>query len=234
MKKFTLFLIFSLIYTISFAQDNYFSKADAFFKKYVTNGKVKYGSIKSDRSDLDQLVHLTETYSLSGKSKQTQKAFYLNAYNVMVIKGIVEKYPIAGPMAINGFFDKKTHKIAGKTLTLNDLENKVIRPTYKDARIHFALVCAANGCPKIASFAFTPERVESQLTSQTKKAMNDNSFIKVKGNKVQYSEIFNWYKVDFIHEAKSIIDYINKYRTQKIPSNANGSTYSYDWALNKA
>lgn len=234
MKKFTLVLIFSLFCSLSFAQDAYFSKADVFFKKYVSAGKVKYAAIKANPADLNALVKLTEEFSLTGKSTNTKKAFYLNAYNVMVIKGIVSAYPVDGPMAVTGFFDKKTHKVAGKTTTLNDLENKIIRPTYKDARIHFALVCAANGCPKIANFAFTPSKVESQLESQTKKAMSDAYFVRVKGNKVQYSEIFNWYKQDFLNEAASIIDFINKYRDQKIPAGAKGSTYTYDWKLNKA
>ncbi|MGB0523587.1 MAG: DUF547 domain-containing protein, partial [Flammeovirgaceae bacterium] len=233
MKKFTFVFIFSLLSSITFAQNAFFTKADAFLKKNVSNGNVKYASIKANPSELNELVKMVENYALAGQSSATKKAFYLNAYNISVIKGIIDKYPVAGPMKIAGFFDKVKHTVAGKQITLNDLENKIIRPTYQDARIHFALVCAAKGCPKIVPFAFTPSQVDSQLTKVTKKAMDDAYFIRLKGNKVQYSQIFDWYKQDFLNEASSIVAYINKYRTTKIPEKAKTSVYTYDWALNK-
>ena len=216
MKKFTLVLFFSFFSGLAFSQDAFFSKADAFFKKNVSSGKVRYASIKANPAELNALVSMVENYAIAGKSSNAKKAFYLNAYNIIVIKAVIDKYPLKGPLTVTGFFDAQKHKIAGKSITLNHLENNIIRPTYKDARIHFALVCGANGCPKIANFAFTPTKVDAQLTSQTKKAMNDSYFIRVKGNKVQYSELFNWYKKDFLNEASSVVDYINKYRTQKI------------------
>lgn len=233
MKKFTLVLFFSLIANFTFAQGTFFATADAFFKKNVSNGKVHYDAIKANPAGLNALVKMTESYKLAGKDSKTKKAFYLNAYNIMVIKGVLDHYPIKGPLTVTGFFDKKKHTIAGTPMTLNHLENNIIRPTYKDARIHFALVCGANGCPKIGNFAFTPAKVEAQLTSQAKKAMNDPYFIRVKGNKVQYSELFNWYKKDFTNEAASIVAYINKYRSQKIPADAKTGIYTYDWNLNK-
>lgn len=233
MKKFTFVFIFSLLSSFAFAQADFFMKADAFFKKNVSNGKVRYASIKSNPTELNALVKQVENYSLAGKNSSTKKAFYLNAYNIMVIKGIVSKFPVQGPMKIAGFFDKVKRKVAGKMITLNALENNIIRPTYKDARIHFALVCAANGCPKIANYAFTPAKVDSQLTALTKKAMNDTYFIRFSGNKVQYSQIFDWYKQDFLNEAKSIVEFINKYRTTKLPAKVKTGTYTYDWKLNK-
>jgi hypothetical protein len=120
-------------------------------------------------------------------------------------------------------------------LTLNDIENKMIRAKYNDARIHFVLVCGANGCPPITDFAYTPEKLDQQLDQQTKLALNNASFIKVniKSKKVELSQLFEWYKDDFISEKVSYIDFINKFRTEPIPSNFKVAFYTYDWSLNK-
>ena len=236
MKKFLLSMIFIGLMSPLFAQSTFFTKADAFFKKNVsTSGKVNYAGIKAAPAELNELVKLVASYQTSGKSSNEKKAFYLNAYNISTIHGIVENYPVKGPMAIKGFFDTKKHTIAGKSITLNHLENKIIRPTYNDARIHFALVCAAKGCPKIANFAFTPAKVNTQLETRTRKAMNDNYFIRVDAGtkKVQYSQLFDWYKADFLKEASSITAYINKYRTKKVGADFGTGTYEYDWNLNK-
>ncbi|MEM7038624.1 MAG: DUF547 domain-containing protein, partial [Bacteroidota bacterium] len=114
------------------------------------------------------------------------------------------------------------------------IENKKVRPTFKDARIHFALVCAAKSCPPLPSYAFTPDNVESKLTSLTRTAMNKSSFIKVNNEKktVQLSQILDWYKEDFLAEAKSLLDYVNKYRKTPIPADYKQSFYTYNWSLN--
>lgn len=212
----------------------FFTKANTFFKKNVSYGGVYYAAIKADPAELNELVKIVATYPVSSVSKSAKKAFYLNAYNILVIKNVVDHYPIARPLDVPGFFDQAKFKVAGASLTLSDIENKKVRPTFKDARVHFALVCAAKSCPPIANYAFTPDNVESKLNSLTKAAMNSKSFIKVnKENKtVQISQILDWYKSDFLGEAKSLMDYVNKYRSEPIPSSYTQSFYTYNWALN--
>ncbi|MEM0996647.1 MAG: DUF547 domain-containing protein [Bacteroidota bacterium] len=235
MKKY-LFLVLATLLTggVLSAQSGFFGKTDAFLKKNVSNGGVDYASIKSSPAELNALVGMIASYPLSAKDKNTQKAFYLNAYNILVIKNVVNHYPIAKPLDVPGFFDAKKFKIAGMNLTLSDIENKKIRPTFKDARVHFALVCAARSCPPIAAYAFVPSKVNTQLEAITKKALNRNSFIKVSNDKktVQLSQILDWYKEDFLAEAKSVLAYVNKYRTTPIPSSYKQSFYTYNWALN--
>ena len=233
MKK-MLTTAFCLLFLFSMAQASFFTDADAFFKKHVSNGRVDYPAIKADPAELINLVKQVGAYSLSGKSAATQKAFYINAYNILMIASVVEKYPVSKPTDINGVFDTKKHTVASASLTLSDIENKKLRPTYKDARLHFALVCGAVSCPKLPSFAFMPDKLESQLNARTKLAMNDPTFIKVKSgdNKVLISEIFTWYKEDFDREASNVIEYINKYRTQPIPADYKVGNYTYNWALN--
>lgn len=235
LKVQTLFiLLFLNIFSFGETLDGFFDKSDRFLKANVVSGKVKYASVKSSPSLLNELVAEIGTTKLTGKSKNEKLAFYINSYNILVINAIVKSYPVNSPMDIAGFFDKKKHLIAGEYLTLNDLENKKVR-IYKDARIHFALVCAAISCPKLYSKAYRPTTVSSYLQSQTVKALNDGNFIRVKPNSktVYISEIFKWYKQDFVTSEQGIIDYINKYRTSKILADYEVKYYPYSWKLNK-
>ena len=101
----------------------------------------------------------------------------------------------------------------------------------KEARFHFVLVCAGLGCPPLINKAYKPSSLEAQLQRQTEIALNNPDFIKVKGNKVQLSQIFEWYKGDFTQDGTEI-DYINKFRKEAISEKAKVSYYSYDWRLN--
>ena len=121
-------------------------------------------------------------------------------------------------------------------MTLNYLEIKKLILTYKDPRIHFALACAAVSCPPLANFAFKPSSMDASLTNRTQNALNDKEWLKVNGSskKVELSKIFEWYKKDFtMNGQKSVIDFINQYRSTPIPTNYKVSHYEYDWALNE-
>jgi hypothetical protein len=213
---------------------NFFSKADTFFSTYVKNGKVNYKAVKENTTLLNELIDLANGLSVTETDKNTYQAFWINGYNLSVIKGIVDNYPIKSPLDKPGFFDKTKYNIGGKSITLNDIENKLLRGNFpKEARFHFVLVCAGLGCPPIISNAYMPNTLDAQLQKQTKIALNNPNFIKVKGNKVQLSQLFEWYKGDFTQDGKSQIDFVNQYRNEKIDSGAKVGYYSYNWALNE-
>ena len=86
--------------------DNFFSSTDQFFKKYVAQGKVDYALIKKNKTQIDGLVQCIGSMNLAAQAQSSKKAFYINAYNVLVISLIVEVYPVKSPMVIPGFFDK--------------------------------------------------------------------------------------------------------------------------------
>ena len=140
---------------------------------------VDYAGIKANAAELKDLVSMIGTFKLSASDQPTQKAFLINAYNILVIKNVVDHYPIAKPTDVTGFFDAVKFNLAGTQITLSDIENKKIRAVYKDPRTHFALVCAAKSCPPIANYAFTPTNVEAKLEAITKAALNNTNFIKV-------------------------------------------------------
>jgi len=197
--------------------------------------KVDYQSIKKNPEELDGLIRKMEKMNLYGQKKNTKICFWINAYNLTVIKSIVSNYPIESPKDVKGFFELTQHRITGKLLTINNIENLMLRNQYKDPRFHFVLVCGALGCPKLASFAYVPEKLEEQLDQQTRLSLNDHLFIRVKKEEraVYISEIFKWYRDDFVATGKNYKDYLNYYRLEQIPTSYAMNYYLYDWRLNE-
>lgn len=237
MNRISYMLVLLLMTTLSsFANSSkaFTNKADAFFKKYVKNGSVAYKAIAADKSEITSLYKEIGQMNLSIFSEAEKKAFYVNAYNLIVIYWVAEYYPLKSPLDKSGFFDKVKHKVAGEELSLNALEIKKLLLPYKDGRFHFVLACAAKSCPPLASFAIQPDKLEQQLNERTTLALNNNEWLRVEnaGRKVVLSKIFDWYKGDFTQKS-SAIDWINQYRKVKIPADFKIEYYEYNWALNE-
>jgi hypothetical protein len=237
MKKRT-FLTITLIvlsFSESKAQDvqSFFEDADSFFSSYVSEGKVDYKAIMKSPELLNSLLEKAKNIEVSASDTNTYQAFWINAYNISVIKGIIHNYPIKSPLDKKGFFDKITYDLGKTSITLNDIENIKLRGVFKkEARFHFVLVCAGLGCPPIINKAYKPSTLEAQLQEQTEIALNNSNFVKVKGNKVQISQIFEWYKGDFTQDGTEI-EFINVFRKEAISEKAKISYYNYDWRLNE-
>lgn len=236
MKKQIIIVLIALMSFEGFSQDlnTFLNKADAFFKANVTSGKVAYTKIHSNQDELKSVLKIAESISVSKDEANNFQAFWINAYNLSVIKGIIDNYPTNSPLDNKGFFDKTAHSLGGKNITLNDIEHKLLRGNFKDARFHFVLVCGAVGCPPLISKAYLPNTLNAQLEKQTKKALN-GTFLKVnvKKKRVQASQIMEWYKEDFTRNGESEIDFINKYRTEKLDAKYKLSYFPYDWKVNK-
>lgn len=238
MKIISLTSYFILSAFIGFSQlseaNGFFKRTDLFMAMNVENGKVNYAQIAENSAQLNDLVR--EISSLSIKEiaeEEVQKAFLINAYNILVIKGLIDNYPTNSPTAITGFFDRTKYKVADfGEVTLNDLENKLIREVYNDARVHFVLVCGAVSCPPIINKAYFPATLDAQLTTQTTLALNNPSFIRITENEVAISEIFKWYSEDFVTKDQTVLDYINQYQNTKISSDKKLKYYTYDWTIN--
>lgn len=212
-----------------------FEQFDGFFSAQVTEeGMVNYQGLKENPQELQALVKAVAELDLSNKrvSPEYLKAFYINAYNVLVINQIVENYPTEGPLAIDGFFDKKLVIVMGNEMTLNDFEKGKVFPEFPDAKLHFVLVCGAKGCPPLANSAYFPEGLEENLTKRTSYVLNLDWFVRVKKKRLELSKIFEWYRSDFETEGKKLVDYVNQFREMKIDTKGVGF-YEYDWSLNE-
>lgn len=227
-----LFVAFSVSEGHSQTVQSFFDEADALFKSYVSDGKVDYAAIKNNPDKLNSVLETAKHISVSINDPKIYQAFWINAYNLSVIKGIVDNYPLKSPLDKKGFFDKTKYDLGSTSITLNDIENRKLRAQFDDARFHFVLVCGAMGCPPIIGKAYTASNLENLLEQQTINALNDNTFIKVTEKIVAFSEIFKWYKEDFVKEGQTEIDFLNNYRIEKVPKDAKVTYYSYDWRLN--
>ena len=238
MKKYILSIIFAILCLIKVnaqikTNAAYFDKINSFLADNVKAGSVNYKGIYANKTLLDELVAYAGIKQKFATSAE-EKTFYLNTYNILVIKGIVSNYPTKGPLTIPGFFDKKTYTVNGASVTLNGIENDIIRKKYNDARIHFALVCGAVSCPPLQNYAYKADKLDAQLDALTKQSIQNSNFtiVDAKNNKVNVSMLFEWYKDDFIKYKGSVLGFINAYSKKPFAANTTVATYTYDWSLN--
>ena len=127
--------------------------------------------------------------------------------------------------------------VAGRKLTLDAIENDVIRKEFGDARIHFAVNCASIGCPPLAIFAYSGKLLDAQLNENTQRALNDPNWVEITEDKILVTKIFDWYKGDFETDAGSVRKFIAKFRPadqQKIFDDSRKiETMDYNWNLNQ-
>ncbi len=206
---------------------------DALLKKYVsTTGKVNYKGLKTEAAKLNEYTTLlAKNHPESAWSKEEQMAYWINAYNAFTIKLILDNYPLSSITKLHKGkpWDVKWIKLGEKTYSLNNIENDILRPQFKDARIHFAVNCAARSCPPLLNQAFTAANLNSNLDALAKKFINNPAFNKLGADKIEVSKIFDWYAADF----GKLVDFLNKYSSSKINAQAKLSFMEYNWALNE-
>ena len=177
---------------------------DHLIRHYAAAGRVDYDGFKRDRYFIEYIRQLAESDPSKLPDEDHKLAYYCNAYNALVIHGVI-KHKIDA--SVNnwsaedgtGFFDVKEHILAGKTVSLNYIEHDVIRPTFKEPRIHMALVCAAVSCPEIRGEAYFGDRVREQLEDQAAQFANNTKHVHYvpKEKKLYLSAILDWYGEDF-------------------------------------
>lgn len=208
----------------------------AFLTRFVdAEGNVNYAAIKRNPLELKALLKQVEVFDAAAAKPADREAFYLNAYNLLVIAEVVAHFPLESVQKVPGFFDKNQVGVAGEKLTLNELEAQKLRQPYADPRVHFALVCGARGCPRLSRAAYVGSQLDAQLTLQARKVLQDPAFVRIdaKARKAQLSQIFKWYEADFKASGKTGAAYVNQFREGKpIPGTYTVEYYPYDWALN--
>lgn len=236
LKKFYLLILILFFSTLAKAAtiSVFFEKADKFFSVYVVDGKVEYESLKYNADLLNETLAIAATMDINTLDLNSYKAFWINTYNLLVIRGILDKYPMKSVQEIKGFFDNTSYIVANQEMTLKFIEKNMLRKVMKDPLLNFVLVCAANGCPPLINKAYMPEYIDDQLENQTKISINNDNYIRIDNNSktLRISEIFEWYKEDFVNKETRIVDFINKYRKDKIDESYVVEYYKYDWSLN--
>jgi hypothetical protein len=228
------YLIFSVLFSFSTffltAQPSH-EAFDVLLKKHVSaDGKVNYKNFQADKIALDGYIKkLADNAPQDSWSKNDKLAYWINAYNALTIKTIITNYPLSKITDLDAgkTWDVKRFTLGNKKLSLNDIENTILRPM-GDARIHFAINCAAKSCPPLLNKAFTAVNVNDLLESRTKSFINSSANT-LKTNEIKLSKIFDWYGKDF----GNIVAFINKYAKTQVNATAKISFNEYDWRLNE-
>ena len=217
---------------------------DGLVKKHVNaQGFLDYQGFIQDSTVLNQYLHLLESAhpSAQGWSRPEQMAYWINAYNAYTVQLIVRNYPVKsikdikrGLAFVNSVWDIKFIHIQGYTYDLNNIEHNILRPVFKDARVHAAVNCASYSCPRLLNEAYTAEKLDSQLDNSMRSFINDPIRNQITPEKVQISEIFKWFKSDFERDAGSVRNYLNRYAEHKIGLQTDLSYLDYQWTLNES
>lgn len=224
----------------------------AVLKDHVRDGIVDYKSIKGDER-LTSYINYMQNIDTASLHADERLPFWINAYNSWTIKVVVDNYPlksikdlgadlVIGTIFKTTVWDKNLVTMnKGQKMSLNDIEHKIIRK-YGDARVHFAMVCAAKSCPPLRSEAFVADRVGEQMDEQGRIFMSDKTKNRFDFDKqrIAISKIFDWFEGDFEDDSKSVIRFIARF----VPKDTAETLLQeerrfkidyldYDWRLNE-
>jgi len=216
---------------------------DTLLQRYVKNGHVNYKGFARDAKLLDSYLEKLDKTDVSAFSREEKLAFWINAYNAFTVKLILEHYPIKSIRKISRPWNRRIWKAAGNTLSLDDIEHKILRKELREPRIHFAIVCASTGCPNLQRFAFTGDRVNAQLNQAATEFFSSRKhfYIEKEDERITIfiSKIFSWFGEDFGDNKEQKVDFILRFLGKadaeiiKKASTISIKYLRYDWNLNE-
>lgn len=223
---------------------------DRFLKAYVSVdrrdlNRVDYvGVSDADRILLKKYIVALSSTAVGQLNRTEQMAFWINAYNALTLRVVLEHYPVASIRDIDlgeGFFadgpwDEKVINIENVELSLNDIEHRILRPIWNDPRIHYAVNCASIGCPNLAIDAYSSANLEEMLDQAAIRFVNAPRNIEFSSDEVTVSKIYSWFATDFGGDDVSILNHLRQYADDdlqdKLKSVNRIFDYTYDWSLN--
>lgn len=225
---------------------------DRLLKKLVVPGRdgltlFRYGAVsQTDRQALSQYVASLTALPIGRYNRAEQKAYWINLYNALTAKIVLEHYPVKSIRDIDispGFFadgpwGKKLVTVEGEKLSLNDMEHRILRPIWRDNRVHYAVNCASIGCPNLQAMAYRGSTLETMLESAATAYIKSPRGVAIVGDAVTVSKIYDWFIADFGHNEKSVLAHLTKYAApalrKQLSAIGNIEDVAYDWRLNDA
>ena len=177
----------------------------------ATGGFVDYEAMKRDAAALDAYIAALAGADLDTLSRDERLAFLINAYNAFTLRLILDHYPIDSIKDIpsDERWDARRWHLGGQVYSLNQIEHELIRPKFAEPRVHFALVCAAIGCPPLRSDAYTGNRLEEQLAGQSNYVHTHRRWFRLDEatGDLALTALYDWYGGDFTQKASSVAAY---------------------------
>jgi hypothetical protein len=224
---------------------------DRFLKLYVIEGKdiinrVAYERVsESDLAALSRYISFLASIPVSSYSRSEQFAYWVNLYNALTLQTVLEHYPvnsirdidISGGLFSDGPWRRKLIEVEGEAVSLDDIEHRILRPIWKDPRIHYAVNCASLGCPNLQPVAFTAENAEELLARGARDYVNHPRGVRVSRDSLTLSSIYSWFEADFAKDG-GVLAHVQRYASPDLADELKrfdrAGKYEYDWSLNDA
>ncbi len=209
--------------------------------QYTHNGVVDYAGFKKDEARLDAYLDVLARVDPNSLARNDRFAFYANAYNAWTIKLILTGYPgVESIKDLGSLFKspwtKKIVRLGGKLITLDHIEHDILRPQFRDPRVHMAVNCASKSCPPLWPEPFSGRHLDDQLNAATRAFINNPGFNRLEGKTLYASRIFKWFSEDF---GDDVIGFFEQYAEgdlkRVLRSNRSAlqvEHLDYDWSLN--
>ncbi len=210
------------------------------------DGLVDYGFMRARRDDLDGYLERIAVAPLQRLAPPHLEALLINAYNAYTVQSILDHPGVASIRDIPGVWTRRTHRVGGFDLTLDDIEHRLLRPFFRDPRIHFAVNCASRSCAPLPPWAVDGARINEQLEESASVFLRDPGNVRFESGTLRLSRYFDWYRDDFVAEgwrgaAATVPEYVARYATEDVARRirrAEGRIdvdfLEYDWSLNAA
>ncbi len=230
---------------------------DALLARYVSASadgvnRVDYArwvANRADRAALDAYVAALENERPSTFARDRAFAYWVNLYNAVTLQVVLERYPVRSirdirsegtgldPRGLIGPWRTKRVTVEGRRLSLDDTENSVLRPTFNDPRVHYAINCASIGCPNLMARAWRAETLNADLDAAASAYINHPRGVSVSGNgEVRVSSIYRWFREDFGGSDANVMAHLRRYASPELAARLQDADriagHSYDWALN--
>lgn len=226
---------------------------DGLLAKYVhpqpgAASRFDYKAVDAeDRERLRNYISALEQVAPDTLDRGEQIALLTNLYNAKTIDIVLDHYPVAsikdislgGTLLANitgGPWKQKVTKLKGEELSLDDIEHGILRPVFRDPRVHYALNCASLGCPNLRTEAFTGAKIEAQLDAAARDFINDPRGVNASEDTLRVSSIYSWFQEDFGGDDAGVIAHLKKFAlpplAQRLDRAKRIDGYDYDWKLN--
>jgi hypothetical protein len=206
-------------------------------------GRVDYRFLQKRRADLDRYLAAVAAVKLSKLAPAELEALLINAYNAITVASILGHPSAASIRDIDGVWDSTRHRVGGFEVTLDQIEHALLRPFFRDPRIHFALNCASASCAPLPRWAFRGRDLDRQLDERARLFLTDARNVRLEGDTLLLSRYFDWYGDDFTApgskpRADTLPEFVAAYTTPELAARIRTAAklevifFDYDWALN--
>lgn len=213
------------------------------------DGVVRFdyaGLAATDRAALDGYITSLTDVPVSSLNRDEQLAYWINLYNALTVQLVLDHFPVRSILKIDispglfaiGPWGKKLVSIEGEEVSLDDIEHRILRPIWRDPRIHYAVNCASIGCPNLVDTAYTADRMDASLEANAIAYVNHPRGVDLRGGTLTVSSIYDWFQEDFGGSETGVLAHLRKYARPELLRDLRLlfeiDSYDYDWSLNEA